>query len=92
MKSLLKIILLSAFSTITIVIVIILAGIFFIPEIGLHITYPIRVLRGTQIYEGETRGAEVFFIWEMIIIPFIFLSMVVVFILRNKKRDKNKIK
>jgi hypothetical protein len=86
MKSIMKLILLSLLSTIVILVIIFIIGLLFVPEIGLHITYPIRVLRGTDRYVGETRGTEVFLIWERIIIPLIFLSMMLVFTLLRRKR------
>jgi len=80
-----KIIVRSLLATVIILIVLFFIGYFFIPEFGLHITYPIRVLRGTEGYLGETRGVEVFFIWERIIIPFIFFSNAGVFFMLRKK-------
>ena len=85
MKAFLKIFLSSIASTILVVVFIFLIGKLFVPEIGLHITYPIRVLRGTEIYEGETRGAEVFLVWERFILPFIFFTSMTVFVLFRKK-------
>lgn len=85
MKTSIKILLLSLLSTIIILVIIGIIGYYFIPGAGLYITYPIRVFRGTERYEGETRGAEVFFIWERIIIPFIFLASAMVFFLFRKK-------
>jgi len=85
MRTLIKIILLSFISTIAFIGIIIVIGLLFIPEIGLHITYPIRLLRDTERYVGETRGAEVTYIWYRIILPFIFLTSAVVFFLLRKK-------
>lgn len=90
MKTFLKIVFFSFLSTIAFVIVIIAIGLLFVPEIGLHITYPIRLLRGTEIYEGETRGAEVMLIWERFILPFIFFTSMAAFVLlRNKLFNKS---
>lgn len=90
MKTFLKIVFFSFLSTIAFVIVIIAIGLLFVPEIGLHITYPIRLLRGTEIYEGETRGAEVMLIWERFILPFIFFASMAAFVLlRNKLFNKS---
>lgn len=87
MKTLIKILLFSSLLTMAIVISIALISKFVIPEFGLHITYPFRVLRGTERYEGETRGVEVFFIWERIIVPVIFLlSALLLFLLRKRLR------
>jgi hypothetical protein len=85
MKSILKIFMLSVVSTFLIIALIFLIGYLFNTPTGLHITYPIRVLRGTQNYVGETRGVEVAFIWERIILPFIFLSSAVVLTFFRKK-------
>lgn len=85
MKTLLKILLFSLLSTIAITVLIFLVSKFFIPEFALHLTYPFRLLRGTERYEGETRGVEVFFIWETIILPIIFLSSAIVFFFLRKK-------
>lgn len=87
MKTLIKILLYSLLSTIAIVVLIFLISKFVIPEFALYITYPFRVLRGTERYEGETRGVEVFFIWERIILPIIFLSSaLMLFLLRKRLR------
>lgn len=72
MKFLFKTFLLSLLLTILVVVILFFTGFFFIPELGLHITYPIRILRGTDMYEGETRGVEVMFIWERCILPSVF--------------------
>ncbi len=87
MKTAIKIIVLSFLSTLAFIGVMIVVGLLFIPEIGLHITYPIRLLRGTERYVGETRGAEVIYIWNWIILPFIFLSSAMaLFLLRKRLR------
>lgn len=87
MKTLIKILLFSVLSTIGIVVLVVITSKFLIPEFALHMTYPFRVLRGTENYEGETRGAEVFFVWERIIVPIIFLSSaMVLFLLRKRLR------
>jgi len=85
MRTIIKIILLSLLSTILILITIGIVGYYVVPGIGLDITYPFRVLRGTERYVGETRNLEVFLIWERIIIPFIFLSSAGVFFMLRKK-------
>jgi 4-amino-4-deoxy-L-arabinose transferase-like glycosyltransferase len=80
-----KILLFSLLSTIVIVVLVFVISKFLIPEFALHMTYPFRVLRGTENYEGETRGAEVFFIWERILLPIIFLSSATAFFLLRKR-------
>jgi hypothetical protein len=44
MKTAIKIVVLSFLSTLAFIGVMIVVGLLFIPEIGLHITYPIRLL------------------------------------------------
>jgi len=85
MKTIGKILFLSLITTVAVVALMLLISKFLIPDLGLRITYPLRVLRGTENYEGETRGVEMFFIWERFILPFIFLTYAVIFYLLRKR-------
>jgi len=91
MKMFFKVILYGIASTMLFVLLIILIGVLFVPELGVHITYPIRLLRGTEIYQGETRGQEVVLIWERFILPFVFFtSMTIAFIRMKFTRNKSR--
>jgi hypothetical protein len=87
MKAIAKILFASILSTLAflLLLLLIVIGLLSIPELGVHITYPFRLLRGTEIYEGETRGQEVLKIWERIIVPFIFIFSVAFFYWRSRK-------
>jgi hypothetical protein len=85
MKTILRILISSIIVTITFIVTIVLISKFIIPQFALHLTYPIRLLRGTEIYEGESRNLEVFLIYERIVLPTIFVSSAIMFFLFRKK-------
>jgi hypothetical protein len=85
MKIFIKILLLSVLSTMAFAVLVLIVSKWLIPEFGLHLTYPFRLLRGTVHFEGETRGAEVFLIWERIILPSVFFTSALIFFLLRKK-------
>ena len=72
MKKILKILVGGILSTISFLLLVVLITYFVEFPLWQNLTYPFRVVRGSERFVGETLNAEVAYIWSKIILPIIF--------------------